>query len=575
MTRQAGRDGRTWLPVSAVDMLERTGQVLDLLPPARKARIGHEILVGGKGALGRPALGALVLPSAVQVPALGHVIDVGHHDLGQHLLMHGRVFDGHQRFDTPVEIARHPVGRRDEHPRLGAGHVMAVGEGDDTGVFQKTSDDALDADIVRQARHARAQTADAADHQIDRNPGLARPVQGVDDHRIDQRVQLGPDRRRLAGLGVLGLLGDQAQQFRLHRHRRERQLFQVFRHGVAGDEVEHLAGVAGEGRIAGEQRQVGIDLGRLRVIVAGAVVAVGAQRIALAPHHDRQLGVGFIFDESEHHMDARALQVAGPFHIGLLVEASLDLDQGGDVLAVVGGLDQCGHDRAVLRGPIKRLLDRQHVRVPSRLAQELDHDVESFERMVDQDVLFADGGEAVSAMVANPLGKPRFKWLELQVGTVGGDQLGQFVQPEHAVDQHHVLRLGVQAADDEAAQLLRHVAFQLDPDHRAHPPLLQPDLELANQVLGLFLDFQLAVADQAEYAAGVDQVAGKQVIQEQRQDPFQRDEPPVSAAWRGRWASAAAPRTGRPGLGSAPGRRAAGHPRRALASAPARRPDWE
>src|SRR5215469_11706001 len=31
------------------DMLERTGQIFHLLPAARQAGVGHEILVGGKG----------------------------------------------------------------------------------------------------------------------------------------------------------------------------------------------------------------------------------------------------------------------------------------------------------------------------------------------------------------------------------------------------------------------------------------------------------------------------------------------------------------------------------------------
>ncbi len=42
--------------------------------------------------------------------------------------------------------------------------------------------------------------------------GLARAVERVDDLRIDQSVQLGPDCRRLAGLGVLRLMGDQPKQ---------------------------------------------------------------------------------------------------------------------------------------------------------------------------------------------------------------------------------------------------------------------------------------------------------------------------------------------------------------------------
>ena len=244
--------------------------------------------------------------------------------------------------------------------------------------------------------------------------------------------------------------------------------------GVAGDVVEQLAGVAAQRRVGGEQRQVGVDLGRDRVIVAGAEVAVGAQAIALAAHHQRELGVGLVLDEAEDDVDAGALQVAGPLQIGLLVEPGLDLDQGGDVLAVLGRLDQGGDDRAVLGGAVEGLLDGQHIGVARRLADELHHHVEALEGVVDQDVLLADGGEAVAAVVADAFGEARLERRELQVRAVGGDQLGELVQAQQAVDQDDVLRLGVQAFEDEFAQVFGHRGLDLDPHHRAQPALFQP-----------------------------------------------------------------------------------------------------
>ena len=65
------------------------------------------------------------------------------------------------------------------------------------------------------------------------------------------------------------------------------------------------------------------------------------------------------------------------------------------------------HDGAVWRGAIERLLDRHHVGIGGGLAQELHHHVEALEGMMDDDVLGADGGEAVAAMIADALGKAR------------------------------------------------------------------------------------------------------------------------------------------------------------------------
>ena len=211
----------------------------------------------------------------------------------------------------------------------------------------------------------------------------------------------------LPGLGERDLLGDVAQQPLLQRDRRDRHQLEPVRLGVAGDEIEDARDVAADRRIGGEQRNVGVDPRRDRVIIAGADMAIGDQRAALAPHHHRQLGVGLQFDEAEHDLRAGALEIARPADVGLLVEARLQLDQRGDRLAGLGRLDQRAHDRAVGRGAIERLLDRDDVGIARRLRQELHDHVEGFVGVVDDEVLLADGGEAIAAIVAHALGKAR------------------------------------------------------------------------------------------------------------------------------------------------------------------------
>ena len=85
---------------------------------------------------------------------------------------------------------------------------MAVAEADDAAMFQEAADDALDADIVRQAGHAGPQAADAAHHQFDPHAGLAGAIERVDHVRIDQRIELDPDRGRPARAGVHDFLLD-------------------------------------------------------------------------------------------------------------------------------------------------------------------------------------------------------------------------------------------------------------------------------------------------------------------------------------------------------------------------------
>ena len=76
----------------------------------------------------------------------------------------------------------------------------------------------------------------------------------------------------------------------------------------------------------------------------------------------------------------------------------------------------------------------------------------------------------------------------------------------------------------KCAQLLGHVGFDLEPDHRAAPPALQRGLEHAHEVFGLFLDFHFGVADDPERALALDGVAGEQPADEQAGCLFQRDQ---------------------------------------------------
>ena len=59
----------------------------------------------------------------------------------------------------------------------------------------------------------------------------------------------------------------------------------------------------------------------------------------------------------------------------------------------------------------------------------------------------------------------------------------------------------------EAPQLRRHRRFDLEPDHRAAPAPLEHGLELAHQILGLFLDLDFGIADDAERALPLDRIA--------------------------------------------------------------------
>ncbi len=246
--------------------------------------IGHEIVVSGKSSLGIPVGAAVIDAGGIQQPALGLVIEVGDHDLLEHLLMHGGVLDGHERLNAPIEVSGHPIGGGNEDLGFAGRHGLAVGKGDDPGVLQIASDDTLDTDVFGKPRNAGPQAANPPHHQIDLHPGAAGVIESVNDFRMHQRVHLGPDGGGFSRASVLRLGADKAQQFLLQTDRRIAEFFELGRLGIAGDVIEKLTGIAPQGGVRREQRQVGVNLRRHRVIIAGAIVGIGAKPVALSAH---------------------------------------------------------------------------------------------------------------------------------------------------------------------------------------------------------------------------------------------------------------------------------------------------
>ena len=77
----------------------------------------------------------------------------------------------------------------------------------DTGMLQETPYDALDCNVFGKAGNTRTQATHATDDQRDRYASLRGAIQGFDHAGVDERIELGPNRRRPPGLrmGDLGL----------------------------------------------------------------------------------------------------------------------------------------------------------------------------------------------------------------------------------------------------------------------------------------------------------------------------------------------------------------------------------
>ncbi len=364
--------------------------------------------------------------------------------------MHRRVLDRHHGLHAAVEVTRHHVGRADIDHGLAIRKAVTGAEAIDARMLEEAPDDALDVDGLGQIRHARTQAADAAHHEVDLHARLARLVERIDDLGVDEGVHLHPDGGRTPGLGVIHFLADMVEDARPDAVRRHRHGLELGRLGIARDIVEDARQILADGAVGGEEGQVGIDLGSDRVIVAGPHVTIGDELAPLTPHDEAELGVRLELEKAVDHLDASAFEIARPFDVGLLVEAGLQLDHDRHRLAGLGRVFQRLDDRRALARAVERPFDRHDVGIGGRLLQELEHDVEGLVRVVDHDVLLADGGEAVPMMLADALRETADEGQEFEVRPVGDDQLIGVGQPNQALLHEALALRDLELLHDEA-----------------------------------------------------------------------------------------------------------------------------
>ena len=372
------------------------------------------------------------------------------------------------------------------------------------------------------------QRADAAHHDLDRHAGLRRAVERVDDLLVDQRVALDPDPGVLPGPRQLDLLADRAHDAAADAVRRRQHRPVGVLPRVAGEHVEQVGDVRADARVGGEQADVLVEPRGLRVVVAGADVAVAADGRALLAHDQRHLAVRLQPDQAVDHVHARLLQRARPGDVGLLVEPRLDLDQRDDLLAGLGRVDQRVDDRRVAGGAVQRLLDREHLRVGRGLLDEPLHARgERVVRVVHEHVALAQRREDAlrRLALAERRVRRRHERRVLQLLAVHAVQLAQAGQVEQAGHLDDVGRVDVHLAQQQLEHVVGHVLADLEAHRRAEPALGQLAFQGLQQVLvPVLLDLEVGVAGDAEDVALDDVHAGEQLAEVRGDQFLQRQE---------------------------------------------------
>src|ERR687889_581490 len=292
---------------------------------------------------------------------------------------------GEELLDAPVEVALHQVGRTEVDP-----FVLALPEGVDPRVLQKTSHQRDHADALADPFEARFEAANPPDHQLYLHPGLRGQVEFFNDLRVRKGVHLAGDASGLPPFSPLRLPAHQLDEPLTHSQGGDEQFLVLLLLGVASQVVKEIRAILNQSRVVGKVGEVRVEPGGRRVVVAGAEVDVASQATSLAADDEADLGVRLQANDAVGHVYALGLQPARPGDIGLLVEACLQLHEHGNLRLLVTRLRERLDYRGVRPDAIEGLLYRQDVRIGGGGADELDHRGEGIVGVVEQDISLPD-----------------------------------------------------------------------------------------------------------------------------------------------------------------------------------------
>ena len=143
---------------------------------------------------------------------------------------------------------------------------------------------------------------------------------------VDDRVELHDDPGVLAARGMLDLAIDELEESRAEAVRRDEEPAERALPRQAREDVEEVGQIGADRLIRGKQPEILVQSRSLGVVVARTDVCVAVDRSALLPNHERGLAVRLEPNDAIDNVTARALERSGPLDVGLLVEASFDLD---------------------------------------------------------------------------------------------------------------------------------------------------------------------------------------------------------------------------------------------------------
>ena len=207
-------------------------------------------------------------------------------------------------------------------------------------MLQQAPHDGHDAHVLGVAFQSRYDARDAAHEQRHVHAGLRRLHDLLDHVLVGDGVRFEEQPARLAGFLAFDLRVDPSEDHRLDLQRRHPHDVVVVGGVLKPHVAEEFGCVSPERLVGGDERQIGVQLRRLLVVVAGAQLGDVLQPLVGLTRDAAYLRVHLEVAEAVDDVASRLFEALRPFDVVALVEAGAQLEQRGHLLAVLGCRDE-------------------------------------------------------------------------------------------------------------------------------------------------------------------------------------------------------------------------------------------
>ena len=223
-------------------------------------------------------------------------------------------------------------------------------------------------------------------------------------------------------------------------------------------------------------------------------------------------------------MTACFFQFLRPHNIILFIETGLQLNQYGNLFAVLCCLCQCRNDGRISADTVKGLLDGQNFRILRCLTHEIYHRVKTHIWMMQEYISLTDHLENVFIILKFRYRSRLITGCFILIKTFCSVNLHQHGQIQRSIDGKNICVFDIKFHLQNIQQTFIHLIFHFQTDHLAPLAFLQLLLDLHQQVLCLILvNSQIRITHDPVRMGAYHIITEKQFINISLYDLLQKD----------------------------------------------------